>query len=66
MRSVARNLGQILNLALVFAFTYLLGETFGYAFGLAPGIFPFAIAAGVTLVVGGAWQWRRSSPPTAT
>jgi hypothetical protein len=66
MRSVRRNPGRILNLALVFAFTYLLGETFGYAFGLAPGIFPFAAAVVVTLVVGGAWQWRRFSPPKTT
>ena len=63
---VTGKLGHILNLALVFAFSYVLGDTFGYAFGWAPGVFPVVIATGVTLVVGGAWQWRRATPVETT
>ena len=59
MQVIKGNLRRILHLALVFAVAYMLGEVFGYAFGYAPGLFPLFAAAGVTLVVGEAWRWRR-------
>jgi hypothetical protein len=61
MDNVTRNLGRLLTLALVFAYTYMLAEVLGYAYDLVPGIFPLLAAIGVTLITGGAGQWRRSS-----
>ena len=63
MDGITRHSGRVLTLALVFAYAYLLAEVFGYAFDLVPGIFPLLAAVGVTLVAGGAGQWRRSSAP---
>jgi hypothetical protein len=62
MESVTQNLGRIVNLMLVFAVAYMLAEVVAHAYGLAPGVLPLLVAGGVTLIAGGAWQWRRSSP----
>ena len=66
MVGVTRNLGRLVNLALVFAVAYMLAEVVGYAYGYVPGFFPVLAAAGVTLVASGAWQWRRSSRNSAS
>ncbi|HYI25857.1 MAG TPA: hypothetical protein VD767_10640 [Thermomicrobiales bacterium] len=66
MDGVTHKLGRLLTLVLVFGYAYMLAEVFGHAYGLAPGIFPLLAALGVTLVVGGAWQWFRASQRAAT
>ena len=57
---------RIVNLALIFAVAYMLAEIFGYAYALVPGTFPLLVATVVTLLAGGAWQWRRRAAPPVT